>query len=226
VPGNDVVSELLRPRREGSLDFLGDEELGIELVHFFLAGAPLQAALAYHLLHLAQYPEVTARAREEVQAVWPEGPADLARIRALTYVLRTCKESRRRARLVPNTFFGVVKNDLEIQGYRIPKGWKAMGLIGSTHHDPATFPDPETYNPDRFADQCPMYVAHGGDFDPHRCIGEGFADLVMTLLTARLLQAYTWELVPGQDLGPRTGKVAPVPAGGLQVLFRRLRPTQ
>jgi cytochrome P450 len=221
-PGNDVVSRLLAGN--GGVH-LTEEELRVELVHFFLAGAPLESALAYHLLLLAQHPEVMKKARDEVESVAPHGALSLAQVRQLTYVLQTCKESRRTARLVPNTFFATVKKAFDFDGYHVPAGWKAMGLIGCTQHDASAFPSPEEYQPERFARACPMYVAHGGTDDPHRCIGERFADLVMTLLTARLLQEYTWKLVPGQDPGARAGKVAPVPAGGLQVVFHRVRTT-
>lgn len=227
VPGNDVVSRLLAG--DGK-DKLTVDELKVELIHFFLAGAPLESALAYHLLFLARHPDVMEKARAEVRRIAPAGDVTLEQFKAMTYVLSTCKESRRAARLVPNTFFARVTRSFEYGSYMIPAGWRAMGLIAATQHDPSAFPKPEEYDPDRFdpaalaaSGTCPMYVAHGGEKDPHRCIGERFTDLVMATLTARLLQDYTWSLLPDQDLSPRFGKVAPVPAGGLQVVLHRVR---
>jgi len=222
-PGPDVVSHLLSGSAEGRLT---DEQLEIELVHFFLAGAPLESALAYHLLWLARRPEAREAARAEVLSVADRDALTLTDLRRLEYVLRACKESRRAARLVPNTFFAEVKKAFEFRGYHVPAGWKATGLIVPTEHDASVFERPESYDPSRFEGRdCPFYVAHGGADDPHHCIGERFTDLLMTLLTARLLRAYTWELVPGQDLTPRFGKVAPVPNGGLKVVFHRRRET-
>jgi len=231
VPGKDVVSHLLAGN---GTDKLTMEELKVELVHFFLAGAPLASALAYHLLFLAQHPEVMEKAREEVLRVAPSGDVSLEQYKELHYVLATCKESRRAARLVSNTFFARVTRPFEYNGYQIPSGWRAMGLIVATQHDPGTFARPEEYDPSRFVDEgippakphpreCPMYVAHGGKDDTHACIGERFTDLTMAVFTARLLQRHTWSLVPHQDLSPRFGKVAPVPAGGLHVIFHPTR---
>jgi cytochrome P450 len=229
VPGNDVVSHLLAG---SGTDKLTMEELRVELIHFFLAGAPLASALAYHLLFLAQHPNVMEKARDEVLQFASSGDITLEQCKDLRYVLQTCKESRRAARLVPNTFFARITRPFEYNTFHIPAGWRAMGLIAATQHDASVFPRPEEYDPSRFESDegaaphpkgCPMYVAHGGEKDPHRCIGERFTDIVMVALTARLLQSYTWSLIPNQDLSPRFGKVAPVPAGGLQVIFNRSR---
>ncbi|HEX4337360.1 MAG TPA: cytochrome P450 [Polyangiaceae bacterium] len=222
TPGNDVVSKLLAESEQGRID---EAQLQIELVHFFLAGAPLESALAYHLLLLARNPGIREKARAEVLRIAPSGDISLEQLLKLKYVLNTCRESRRAARLVPNTFFAKVKKSFVYRDYYVPAGWRATAMIGATQHDAAVFGSPEKYDPERFATGCPTYVAHGGANDPHRCIGERFSDIVMTLLTARLLQHYTWELVPGQDLSPRSGKVAPVPNGGLEVLFHPFRPT-
>ncbi len=216
--GPDVVSKLLAGS-DGA--HLTDEQLRIELVHFFLAGAPLESALAYHLLFLARYGDVMERARAEVLALANKDALKLQDLRQLSYVLQTCRESRRAARLVPNTFFATVKKPFTFGGYHVPAGWKATGLIVPTQHDSTIFERPEAYDPSRFQEgrRCPFYIAHGGDADPHRCIGERFTDFLMTLLTARLLRTHTWELVPGQDLSPRFGKVAPVPKDGLRIIF-------
>jgi retinoid hydroxylase len=202
---------------------LTDAELRMELVHFFLAAAPLHSALSYHLLLLGQHPDVMLRARLEAEQLAPADLLRIERIHELTYIARVCRESRRCARLVPNTFFAKVVEPFEHGGFHVPAGWRAVGLIGATQHEPSVG-QPERFDPERFAEGDPRgYVAHGGKHDPHACTGEPFADLVLTLLTARLLQQFTWS-VPQQDLTPRMGKVAPTPASGLRVNFRKYAP--
>src|SRR5262249_35227176 len=91
TPGPDVASKLIAGNGG---DRLTDEELQVELVHFFLAGAPLASALAYHLMLLAENPDVMAKARAEVRRVAPDGHLSFAQLSQLEYVLRTCRESR------------------------------------------------------------------------------------------------------------------------------------
>jgi cytochrome P450 len=228
APGADLVSELLQVRDEhGST--LSDAELGIELTHFFLAGAPLQSALAYHLLLLAQNPSVMERARAEVRSVTPDGPLTMDAIERLEYVRRVCLESRRHAAVVPTTFFATVKQSFEFNGYHVPAGYKAIGLIACALHDERAVPKESRYDPERFSperiDREGMregFVAHGGGPpDGHRCGGETFTSFVMAALTARLLRDHTWK-VPEQDLGPRHDKVAPTPRDGLKVDFSEI----
>ena len=42
--------------------------------------------------------------------------------------------------------------DVELQGYTIPKGSVVLGSIYNIVRDPDHFPDPERLNPDRFID--------------------------------------------------------------------------
>jgi cytochrome P450 len=39
---------------------------------------------------------------------------------------------------------------VELRGYTIPKGSTVLGSLFSAMRDPKHFPDPETFNPDRF----------------------------------------------------------------------------
>jgi cytochrome P450 len=225
-PRSDLVSRLMAVGDGGG--GLTDRELRIELLHFYFAGLPLYSALTYHLMLLALHPEVMETARREVAAQAPSGRITMDVLDRLPYVYQTSLESRRHAAVVALTFFATVRESFVFHGYRVPQGWKAIGLIGSTMHDPDTFPTPSAYDPTRFAPPRSedkrfqnAYVAQGGGpEDGHRCAGERFTHVVMTALTAHLLRDYTWELPP-QNLGPRLGKIAPTPMDGLRVVFRR-----
>jgi cytochrome P450 len=169
------------------------------------------------------------RARAEVRSVTPDGPLTMDAIERLEYVRRVCLESRRHAAVVPTTFFATVKQSFEFNGYHVPAGYKAIGLIACALHDERAVPKESRYDPERFSperiDREGMregFVAHGGGPpDGHRCGGEGFTSFVMAALTARLLRAHTWK-VPEQDLGPRHDKVAPTPRDGLKVDFSEI----
>ena len=49
--------------------------------------------------------------------------------------------------------------EAEVRGYTIPANTIALAYINGIHHDPAVWPDPYLFNPDRFLDK-------GGHFCP------------------------------------------------------------
>src|SRR5205085_3507144 len=68
------------------------------------ANAAVIGGLSFLVQCLGRYPEIRARAREEMQRQAPSGPLDTAAIRKLDYLDRVCKESRRVAPVLPITF--------------------------------------------------------------------------------------------------------------------------
>ena len=218
----------LRAARAQTGEALGQKELEIETLHlFFGAFAVITGALANVGIALAEHADVRERARNEVKAVTPSGPLDLETLTRLTYLTQVGKEVRRYYKLVPATFFARVKEDCEFQGYRLPKGTKAIACLRETMHDPATFPAPQTFDPDRFSparaeDKQPnRFIPHGGGpWDGHRCAGERLAELMIQVYTTLLLRDYTWEL-PSSDRALTGGELVPMPKDGLPVRFAR-----
>jgi len=128
---------------------------------------------------------------------------------------------------VPTTFFARVKQDCEFHGYRLPAGTKAIACLRETMHDPATFPAPQTFDPDRFSpqraeDKQPgKFIPHGGGpWQGHRCAGQGLAELMIQVYATLLLRDYTWEL-PSNDHALTSGELVPMPKDGLPVRFAR-----
>jgi cytochrome P450 len=128
----------------------GRKGFEIETLHlFFGAFAVITGALVNVGIALAEHPGVRERARQEVQAISPSGPLDLQTLTRLTYLTQVSKEVRRYYKLVPATFFARVTQDCELSGYRLPAGTKAIACLRETMHDPATFPAPQIFDPDR-----------------------------------------------------------------------------
>ncbi|HSG20983.1 MAG TPA: cytochrome P450, partial [Burkholderiaceae bacterium] len=94
--------------------------------------------------------------------------------------------------------------DDEICGYHIPAGSYVAVSPYVTQRDPALWPDPERFDPGRFAPERSAerprfaYFPFGGG--PHQCIGQGFALLEAALVLATVLQRYALELVPDHPL--------------------------
>ena len=59
------------------------------------------------------------------------------------------QETLRTASILSFTFREAVE-DVEFEGYFIPKGWKVLPLFRSIHHCADFFPQPEKFDPSRF----------------------------------------------------------------------------
>lgn len=59
------------------------------------------------------------------------------------------QETLRTASILSFTFREAVE-DVEFEGYLIPKGWKVLPLFRTIHHSPDFFPQPDKFDPSRF----------------------------------------------------------------------------
>jgi cytochrome P450 len=100
------------------------------------------------------FPEVQAKAQSEIDRVI--GSSRLPTIddeKDLQYIRAIVKES---LRWMPTAMLGAFPHaatqDNEYNGYKIPKGaWVILNTYG-IHMDPARYPNPRTFDPDRYID--------------------------------------------------------------------------
>ena len=170
---------------------LSDEEICDELVMFLFAGHDTTAtALTYALWSLGHHPECQDRVAAEVAAL-PDRPLisdDMAR---LSYTVQVVRESLRLCPPAP-TGTRMACRDVEVGGYRVPKG--TMLIVGrmAVQRDPQLWDDPLRFDPERFSPENFraldrwQYVPFGGG--PRSCIGDHFAMLEVTLALATLIR--------------------------------------
>ncbi|TKY67754.1 Abscisic acid 8'-hydroxylase 2 [Spatholobus suberectus] len=125
---------------------------------------------------------------------------------------RVFQETLRSASILSFTFREAVQ-DVELEGYSIPKGWKVLPLFRSIHHSADFFPQPETFDPSRFeAPPRPnTYMPFGNGV--HSCPGSELAKLEFLVLLHHFTVAYRWQVVGNED-GIQYGPF-PVPKHGL-----------
>lgn len=142
---------------------------------------------------LILFPEVQKKAREEIDAVVGDSRLPGFEDRdKLPYIAAVMKEALRWHTVVPMGLVHVADEDLEFKGYRIPKGSYIAPALWYFLHDPALYPNPDKFDPDR-------YLAPRNEPDPDTasfgfgrriCPGRYFAEESLFITISRLLAAY------------------------------------
>jgi cytochrome P450 len=89
-----------------------------------------------------------------------------------------------------------VTRGFEYEGLTIPAGWMIRFCIRESHRDPLVFPDPDRFNPDRFASRTysrEEYAPFGAD--AHACMGSHFAHFLGRLFVEELARGFDWQVV-------------------------------
>lgn len=193
---DDVLSVLLQA------DFT-DVELRDELMGLVVAGHETTAtALAWTLHLLAHHPDAADRAAEDDP-----------------YLRAVIKESTRMRAPVIDAIRTAV-DDTELGGRPVPKGAFVSAMFCATHHDPALWPEPGRFRPERHLDARPTPYAltpFGGGV--RRCIGAALAQLELEVVLREVLSV----AVPHPAGAPervRLNGITLVPAAGGRVRLR------
>ncbi|MEA2292606.1 MAG: cytochrome family [Solirubrobacteraceae bacterium] len=152
-------------------------------------------------------------------------PAALARLAAGDKAYRdaTIREVQRTRPVI--SFAGrFTIEPFEVGGYRLPRDILIGLSAGLTHYDPALFPQPDRFLPERFLDKQPgtySWIPFGGGI--RRCIGATFAHMELDVVLRVLLERV--ELLPTSDPDEpwRFKGVAWAPARGGRAEIRRRR---
>ncbi|MGE0217280.1 cytochrome P450 [Mycolicibacterium sp.] len=211
---DEIIAERLRGglgRHDDLLELMLASDLDpanirYQLINFLVAGhETTSGALSFALYFLSQHPDVAARARAEIDEVWGEQERpDFELISKLRYVRRVFDEALRLHPTVPG-FYREAREDTVLAGvHPMRKGQWALALTMTLHRDPRWGPDPDVFDPDRFAPEqvrarpAGLYRPFGTG--PRSCIGRQFALHEAVLLLAVLLRRYDLVPDPGYEL--------------------------
>ncbi len=206
---DDLLGMLLSAEDEETGERMSDQQLRDESVTIFSAGHETTAvSMAWTIYLLTQHPDVLARLKTESQSVLGDErmpPPDA--FRRLTYTLQVVQES---LRLYPPAWIMSRRahNDDHIGPYTIPAGDTALVCPYLLHRDPANWPDPDRFDPDRFAPGGPKenlhsyaYLPFGGG--PRLCIGNQFALMEMPILLAMFVRDFDVKAVANERIIPK-----------------------
>jgi cytochrome P450 len=216
---SDILSLMLAARDEED-HAMDEEELHDELITLLIAGHETTAnSVAWAMYWIAQHANVRDRLVAELRHTDERtDPAELAR---LPYLNAVCNEAMR---LYPSVMMTVPRRTTEtteILGHRVPADTNIYGCIYIAHRNPAIYPDPLRFNPDRFLDQqySPYeFLPFGGGV--RRCLGEALALFELRLVIATIWREFSVEYAETQPERPTRRGVSLTPERGVRL--RRL----
>lgn len=219
----DLLSMLLKAvDEEGDGTGMTDEQARDEAITLFNAGHDTTSAgLVWIWYVLAKNPEVEQKLREEADSVLAGRPATYADMPSLTYTTMVVKES---LRMFPPTWALIPRQALEdvpIGEYVIPKGSWCHIYPWVLHHDPRFFPNPDRFDPERFAagrvESIPQHAYIPFGAGPHVCIGNTFAMMEMVLSVATVVPHFRLVLPANHAPIVPEAYIAVRPRGGLRM---------
>ncbi|WP_447008735.1 cytochrome P450 [Saccharothrix sp. DSM 118769] len=217
----DLFGLLCRAGDEDGRRFTDTEVVDHVIGLLLAAHDTTTVALNSALYRLAKHPEWQDRARAESRALGTRfaGWDDLPRLRALDLV---AKEALRLVTPIP-VYPRWTARDTEVLGHHLPRGTLVTVTPLVNHHLAELWPDPERFDPLRFAGPARVdryaWAPFGGGV--HKCAGERFADVHVKALLHQLLQRFRISVEPGYETAFDFSAL-PVPRDGLPVRLDRI----
>jgi cytochrome P450 len=181
---DDILSMLVAAEHEDGSP-MSDAEIRDELLTLLVAGHETTAtALSWAVERLARHPEKLERLRAEVLAGED------------AYLTATIQETLR-LRPVIVLVIRKLTEPVEIGGYELPAGARVTPSIHLVHRDPATYPEPDRFLPERFLERPPgtyTWIPFGGGV--RRCLGAAFAQFEMAVVLRELVKRH--EIAPAR----------------------------
>jgi cytochrome P450 len=203
-PVPDLLDLLLAGEDPETKRRMNTAELRDNLLTFIVAGHETTAlTLAWALYLCAFDPAVQDRARSEARGVLGDRAATVADLGGLRYVRQIVDEA---LRLYPPAAFlsRTAKKADTILGREVHPGDTVMLPTYALHRNHRLWPDPDRFDPDRFADPRSIdrfaYLPFGDG--PRICIGASFALQEAVIILATLLARFRFTRVPGKDPRP------------------------
>ncbi len=206
-PGKDLFSRLCEAKNEEGHQFT-DQEIIDHLIFVLMAAHDTTAiTLTFMSYFLAKHPEWQDKVREEAQLISLFEELTVKDLRKLEQTGFVMKETLRvHPPLI--TVTRKLEENLEVNGFNIPKNTFVNAVFQITHHDERTWTQPEKFDPNRFNSKrkehlrCPFAYAPFGA-GKHHCIGFAFAEMQIKLVITELLKHYRISVPEGYECAVR-----------------------
>ena len=178
--------------------FLPESDLSLPLGAILMTAMYMGDQVGFALYWLLKNPDLYERVTAEADALWAEGDPgedDLTPDR-IDVTRRVLMEALRMSPIVAMSM-RTVMNTCVVEGYELPVGAQLVIAQTATHYSEETFPDPWTFDIDRYAP--PRNEHRGGGYAPfglgtHSCLGRRWAHLHMAINLLMLTHHFKIEL--------------------------------
>uniref|UniRef100_D8Q5V5 Cytochrome P450 n=1 Tax=Schizophyllum commune (strain H4-8 / FGSC 9210) TaxID=578458 RepID=D8Q5V5_SCHCM len=199
--GNDMLTYMLEDPE------MSDTEFRDNMVVFFIAGHDTTAgAMSSLVYYFAKHPELQARARAEVRAALGDAEPTIDNMRATPFVQACIREALRvntpivymvpRASARPAELVSALG-----KRYVLPAHTSVILNICAMHYNPSYWPNPASFDPDRFMNKNDKEVASVDAslwmpfaLGPRQCPARNFALYEMRTLLCMLVREWEWAL--------------------------------
>ena len=222
--GSDLLSALCHARSEDGEQF-SDGDIVNHMIFLLMAAHDTSTStLTTMAYYLARHPEWQERCRAESAAV-SAAPIEYRNLDRLVSLDLVTKESMRLVTPVPG-LTRRANRDTELLGHEVPAGVYLAVHLWGLHHMPELWPEPERFDPERFAEHRREDKVHRYAYLPfgngvHKCIGMYFGGMEVKAAMHQLLQRYRISVAPGYRM-PVDWVSLPRPKDGLPVRLHRL----
>ena len=219
---SDIAQALLEARDPESGEPLSWQGVLDETKTLFTAGFETSATMLTWALHeLSQHADVAARWHAEIDAVLAGRPPTWDDLPRLVYCDQVVQETLRLHPPVYSLGRTCIADD-ELGGYAIRPGETLLLSVYGAHRDPAFWPEPLRFDPERFA-AGRTWTRHA--FLPfamgkHTCLGNSFAIAEAVLGLAAIGQRYSLAPTVPYDV-PVRAQVTLVPAVPIELRLQR-----
>lgn len=221
--GDDLFAGLCAARTEDGEQF-SDSDIVSHMIFLMMAAhdtSTITAAAAMYFL--AKHPEWQQRARAESDGLGDRSP-DIDDLESLSVLDLIVKETLRLVAPVPIVMRKTVR-DVTIAEHYIPADTLVAIAPAVNHFDSDVWSDPDTFDPDRFAQARAEDHLHRFAWIPfgggaHKCIGLHFGTLEVKAVLHELLRSHTWT-VPDDYTVRWDNTSLPIPVDGLPLTLAR-----
>lgn len=218
----DILAKLVEESARAG-DPFSDEELRSELLTLLGAGhETTTASLAWAFQWILGTPGVRERALEEVRGTVGAGPLEAAHLPKLRYLEAAVQEALRLSPPIPISLRFLAKPAV-VGGAELPAATIVCPCAYLAQRDPAAFPEPLRFEPERFLGErrpgpFEFFPFGGGN---RLCIGLPFAVFEMKVILAAILARADLALAEAPSHDSRRKGIILGPARGTRVVLER-----
>jgi len=184
---------------DGNLRFSADEITGMFISLMFAGHHTSAGTSSWTLIELMRHPEIHAEVSRELDELYADGQeVSFHALRQIPKLENVIKET---LRLHPPLIIlmRVAQDEFEVQGHPIHRGEFVAASPAISNRIAEDFPDPESFDPDRYNKPREEDVLHRWTWIPfgagrHRCVGAAFGTMQIKAIFSVLLREFEFEM--------------------------------